>query len=36
MILFRARTIFILWFGSHAEYDRMNKSIGAANVSFNK
>lgn len=32
LIIFKARTVFILWFGSHAEYNIMNKRIGAANV----
>ena len=36
LIIFRARTVFILWFGSHAEYDRLNKSIGAGNVVHDK
>ena len=36
LIIFRARTIFVLWFGSHIEYDRMNKKIGAANISHAK
>ncbi len=36
LIIFRTRTVFVLWFGSHAEYDRMNKKIGAANVGHDK
>lgn len=32
LILFRTRTVFILWFGTHAEYDKLNKTIGAKNV----
>jgi mRNA interferase HigB len=35
LIIFRARTIFVLWFGPHAEYDLLNKKMGAANVSHN-
>jgi mRNA interferase HigB len=34
LIIFRTRTVFILWFGTHAEYDKLNKSIGAANVTY--
>ncbi|MFP5039661.1 type II toxin-antitoxin system HigB family toxin [Parasediminibacterium sp. JCM 36343] len=29
MISFRVRTIYILWFGTHSEYDKVNKTIGA-------
>jgi mRNA interferase HigB len=36
LIIFRTRTVFILWFGSHVEYDRLNKKIGAANVGYDK
>ena len=36
LIIFKVRTIFILWVGTHSAYDRMNKTIGAANVAFNK
>ena len=36
LIIFRTRTVFVLWFGSHAEYNRMNKEIGAANVSYDR
>ncbi len=36
LIIFRTRTVFVLWFGSHAEYDKLNKSIGAANVTHDK
>ncbi len=34
LIIFRTRTIFVLWFGSHSEYDKLNKQTGAANVPF--
>ncbi|MFT4093250.1 MAG: type II toxin-antitoxin system HigB family toxin [Niabella sp.] len=34
LALFSTRTIFILWFGTHAEYDKLNKSIGAKNVEY--
>jgi len=36
LIIFRTRTVFVLWFGSHAEYDKLNKLIGAANVTHDK
>ena len=32
MINFRIRTIYILWFGTHSEYDRINKTVGAKNI----
>ncbi|MEI6628422.1 MAG: type II toxin-antitoxin system HigB family toxin [Alphaproteobacteria bacterium] len=32
LIIFRTRTIFVLWFGSHSEYDKINKQIGAGNI----
>ena len=34
LILFRSRTVFILWFGTHAEYDKLNKTVGAKNVEY--
>lgn len=34
LILFRTRTVFILWFGTHAQYDKINKTIGAKNVEY--
>jgi mRNA interferase HigB len=36
LIIFRTRTVFILWFGSHAEYDKLNKLTGAAKVTHDK
>jgi len=34
LIIFRTRTIFVLWFGSHSDYDKINKRIGASNIGF--
>jgi len=34
LIIFRTRTIFVLWFGNHSEYDKMNKHNGAGNIEF--
>ena len=34
LILFKVRTIFILWLGTHAEYDKLNKATGARNVNY--
>ena len=34
LIIFKARTVFILWFGTHKEYDRVNKTIGAGNITY--
>lgn len=34
LIIFKAKMIFILWFGTHADYDKLNKSTGAKNVIF--
>ncbi len=34
LILFQTRTVFILWLGTHSEYDRLNKVTGAANVVY--
>lgn len=34
LIIFRVRTIFILWLGTHAEYDKLNKTIGAGNIEY--
>jgi len=34
LILFRVRTIFILWIGTHAAYNKLNKTIGAENVEY--
>ena len=36
LIIFKVRTIFILWFGTHAEYDKLNKNTGASNIEFKK
>lgn len=36
LILFKVRTVFILWVGTHAEYDKLNKHVGAANVQYVK
>lgn len=36
LILFKTRTVFILWFGTHAEYDKLSKTTGAGNVTHNK
>jgi mRNA interferase HigB len=36
LINFRIRTVFILWFGTHAEYDKMNKMTGAKNLKLKK
>jgi mRNA interferase HigB len=36
LILFSTRTVFILWIGTHAEYDKLNKHVGAANVQYEK
>lgn len=32
LMLLSTRTVFILWFGSHKEYDVLNKTIGSNNV----
>ena len=32
LIIFRVRTMYILWFGSHKEYDKMNHITGAKNI----
>lgn len=34
LTIFKTRTIFILWFGTHVDYDKLNNSIGAANVVY--
>jgi mRNA interferase HigB len=34
LIIFKARTIFVLWFGTHSEYDKINKHTGARNVQY--
>ncbi|HEX5552334.1 MAG TPA: type II toxin-antitoxin system HigB family toxin [Chitinophagaceae bacterium] len=36
LILFKIRAIFILWFGTHTEYDKLNKQTGADNVNYKK
>lgn len=36
LVLFRVRTVFVLWIGTHAEYDKLNKHTGAANVQYDK
>jgi len=36
LILFRVRTIYILWLGTHADYDKMNKHTGANKVGYKK
>lgn len=36
LITFRIRTVYILWFGTHAEYDKLNKHIGAENAQHKK
>lgn len=34
LTLFSVRTVFILWIGTHAAYDKLNKTTGAKNVQF--
>ncbi|ANH81743.1 addiction module toxin RelE [Niabella ginsenosidivorans] len=34
LVLFSTRTMFILWFGTHAEYDKINKLVGAKNIEY--
>ena len=34
LIIFRTRTIFVLWFGAHSDYDKINKNIGANNIEY--
>jgi mRNA interferase HigB len=36
LILFRTRTAFVIWLGTHSEYDKLNKITGAANTEFKK
>ncbi len=36
LILFKTRTVFVLWLGTHSEYDKLNKITGAANIDFKK
>ena len=36
LIIFRTRTVFVLWLGTHSEYDKLNKTTGAANIEFKK
>lgn len=36
LITFKIRTVYILWFGTHGEYDKLNKLTGAKNVKFQK
>lgn len=36
LIIFKKRTVFILWFGTHAEYDKLNKQTGAKNIKHKK
>jgi len=36
LMLLSTRTVFILWFGSHKEYDNLNKTVGAKNVQHKK
>jgi mRNA interferase HigB len=36
LVLFKVRTVFILWFGTHAEYDKINKTTGSANIEYEK
>lgn len=34
LILFKTRTVFVLWLGTHSEYDKLNKVTGAANAAY--
>jgi len=36
LMAFRIRTLYILWIGTHAEYDKLNKYSGAENVQYRK
>lgn len=34
LIIFKVRTVFVLWFGNHPEYDDLNNTVGAQNIQF--